>query len=337
MENHGIVLAGNIVADTIKHIDRYPEAGMLSTIGAISRSVGGSVPNMGLALKRMDPAQPVMGVGLVGRDANGDYVLGEMERAGMDVSAIGRTEGVTAFTDVMTAADTHERTFFHARGANARFGPEHIDFTAYRGCGHFHIAYALLLDRLDAPDAEYGTGMARVLAGATAAGFTTSMDVVSEEGGRFGAVVRPSLPHCDSLIINEIEASRIADIPARDGQGMLLARNMEPICRALLALGVRKLVAIHAPEGAWCVQRDGGVTFRPSLRLPAGYIRTTVGAGDAFCAGVLYGLNRGWDAARALDIGAGAAACMLGGNGVQELSFIEQMLTKTPRRNEITP
>ncbi len=329
----GIVLAGNIVVDTIKHIDRFPRPGMLASISSVSRSVGGSVPNMGLTLRRMDPTQRVVGVGLVGDDANGDWVLGEMAAVGMDVSGVARLgDDVTAFTDVMTDSGTKERTFFHARGANAHLGVEHLDFTAYEGCGLFHIAYALLLDALDAPDPEYGTGMARALAIATEAGFVTSMDVVSEEGDRFAAIVRPSLPHCDYLIVNEIEASRIVDIPARDGNGTLLRHNLVAICRALLGLGVRRLVAIHTPEGAWCVEADGTVAVRPSLQLPVGYIRTTVGAGDAFCAGMLYGLHHGWDVAAAMDLGAGAAACLLGGQGVQPLPQIQKMLAQWPRR-----
>ncbi len=329
----GIVLAGNIVVDTIKHIDRFPRPGMLASISSVSQSVGGSVPNMGLTLRRMDPAQRVVGVGLVGDDANGDWVLGEMTAVGMDVGGVARVgDDVTAFTDVMTDSGTKERTFFHARGANARLGVEHLNFKAYEGCGLFHIAYALLLDTLDAPDAEYGTGMARALAMATDAGFVTSMDVVSEEGDRFATVVRPSLPHCDYLIVNEIEASRIVGIPARDGDGALLRDNLVDICRALISLGVRRLVAIHSPEGAWCVQADGTVTVRPSLQLPAGYIRTTVGAGDAFCAGMLYGLQHDWDVADAMDLGAGAAACVLGGQGVQPLSQIQGMLAQWPRR-----
>ena len=36
-----------------------------------------------------------------------------------------------------------------------------------------------------------------------------------------------------------------------------------------------------------------------------------MGAGDAFCAGVLYGAEKGWDLARSIDLGIAAAAASL--------------------------
>lgn len=334
----GIAIAGNIVADSVKIIDSYPQPGMLSSILSVSRSTGGSVPNMAIDLVRMDPQQTVRAVGLIGDDENGEFSVKSMAQAGIDVSGVRAMPGtVTAFTDVMTVQSTGERTFFHARGANSLFAPEHIDFGALADCSIFHIAYALLLDTMDGPDAEYGTVMARVLAEATRRGFLTSLDVVSENGDRFAAVVTPSLPHCDYLIINEIESSRVCGIPARDGQGRLIPTNIEAICRSLMEKGVRRLVAIHAPEGGWALQKDGTMTFRPSLKLPQGWIKGTVGAGDAFCAGMLYALNQGWAVDKALDIGAASAACILnqqGGYGMKPLAEVERMIANMPRRND---
>lgn len=337
MSTKGIVLAGNIVVDYLKKIDSYPSAGMLSSILSVSRSTGGSVPNMGIDLKRMDPKLDVLAVGLVGGDDNGEYATAVMASSGIDVSRVGRVDGeVTAFTDVMTDSRSNERTFFHARGANARFAIEHIDFDSFGGCSIFHIAYALLLDSMDAEDPEYGTVMARALAEAAARGMLTSMDVVSEQGDRFARIVTPSLKHCDFLIVNEIESSRICGIPARDGSGKLMPENIGEICSSLIGKGVRKLVAVHAPEGGWCMEKSGKLTFRPSLKLPAGYIKGTVGAGDAFCAGMLYALNRGDGIEKALDTGAGAAACVLGnqgGFGVKTIGDIEKMIVEMPRRD----
>jgi sugar/nucleoside kinase (ribokinase family) len=325
----GIAIAGNIVADTVKAIDGYPSPGMLSSILSVSRSPGGAVPNMSIDLKLMDPSLEVRALGLVGEDENGEYVVGAMASCGVDVSGVGRAPGtVTAFTDVMADSATNERTFFHARGANSLFSPEHIDFGRLSGCSIFHIAYALLLDSMDKPDAQCGTVMARTLRDVSECGLITSMDVVSEQGERFAGVVTPSLRYCDYLIVNEIEASGICGIPARDAAGKLIPGNIEGMLEALLGLGVRKLAAIHAPEGGWCAERGGSLHHRPSLKLPAGYIQGTVGAGDAFCAGMLYALNRGDGPARALEIGAAAAACILGrqgGFGMKKICEVEAM------------
>ncbi len=335
--NPTIAIAGNLVADTVKRIDRYPSPGMLSSILSIGRSVGGSVPNMSVVIRKLDASQSVKGIGLTGNDENGRYLVDTMAEYGVDTTHVRPIDGVnTAFTDVMTVDATGERTFFHARGANARFSYEHVPFDALGDCSIFHIAYALLLDAMDAPDAEYGTVMARTLAEASRRGLTTSMDVVSEEGDRFAAIVTPSLRHCDYLVVNEIESSRVCGIPARDDGGSLIEGNIPRICRALLDAGVRRLVAIHAPEGGWAMGKDGSFCFRPSLSLPKGWIKGTVGAGDAFCAGFLYATNRGETVERALDLGAAAAACNLSHEGsiegIRPLAEVERMLVEMPRR-----
>jgi sugar/nucleoside kinase (ribokinase family) len=334
----GIALAGHICVDYVKRIDVYPTSGMLGTILSVSRSTGGAVPNTGVALKRIDPELEVLAAGLVGEDDNGSYVLGVLASCGIDITRVGRSAQPTSFTDVMTDARTNERTFFAMRGATAEFGIDHIDFDSFGACSIFHIAYALMLDSMDRPDAVYGTVMARALCEASRRGLLTSMDVVSTQDGRFAAVVTPSLKHCDYFIVNEIESSMICGIPSRDGSGRIIAGNMAPICRALLDMGVRRLAAVHAPEGGWCMEKGGEPIFRPSLRLPEGYIKGTVGAGDAFCAGMLHALNRGESAGRALDIAAGAAACALGGGGafgVKPLSEIQGMLDAMPRRDPL--
>lgn len=329
---NGIVVAGNIVADTVKRIDNYPQIGLLCSIDSIDHIPGGPVPNMAIALKRMDVQADVRAVGLVGNDENGEFLTQAMAGLGVDVSGVQiHPTSFTAFTDVMTVRKTGERTFFHARGANSLFAPEHIRFDSYSGCTHFHLAYALLLDYMDGPDAQYGTVMARVLAEAQRHSLITSMDVVSESGDRFAEVVTPSLRYCDYLIVNEIEASRICGIPARDNGGALLKENIPRILRALTDRGVRRMAVVHAPEGGWGLTRGGDTIFRPSLRLPPGWIKGSVGAGDAFCAGVLYALSRELCTEDALDIGAAAAACVLGGSGadsVKPLCEIKEMIAR---------
>ena len=80
---------------------------------------------------------------------------------------------------------------------------------------------------------------------------------------------------------------------------------------ALLQQGVRELVVIHFPEGALARNRRGEDIWQPALQLPARYITGTAGAGDAFCAGVLWGLHEGWELPRALLTGVCIAAASL--------------------------
>ena len=54
-------------------------------------------------------------------------------------------------------------------------------------------------------------------------------------------------------------------------------------------------MVVHFPEGAFARTRKGEDVWQSSLKLPAKYIAGTAGAGDAFCAGVLWGLHEGWE------------------------------------------
>ena len=59
------------------------------------------------------------------------------------------------------------------------------------------------------------------------------------------------------------------------------------------------------------VDENGNYYEFESLKLPKGYIKGTVGAGDAFCAGVLYAAETDMPLREALKLGACSAAASL--------------------------
>lgn len=300
--SESIVLAGSMLVDNVKMISRWPDKGMLVPISSVKRSVGGAVCNSGIDLKTLDPSIEVKALGRVGCDDAGDFVVSVMQGKGIDCSLVERAEGVaTSFTDVMTVESTGERTFFNMHGADSTLLPEDVD-VAKLGCGIFHFGYLLLLDGMDAPDDEYGTRAARLLAKVRAAGIKTSIDIVSEQSDRFVRIVRPALKYCDYAVINEIEGSLATGVPADDLKG---------ICKGLLDLGVSERVVVHRPECGVTMGRGGDYVEVPSLSLPQNWIKGSVGAGDAFCAGVLYALLKGLDPEYALRLASCAAAMNL--------------------------
>ena len=54
-------------------------------------------------------------------------------------------------------------------------------------------------------------------------------------------------------------------------------------------------MVIHFPEGSYLLSKDGVEILHPSLDLSDDYIVGSSGAGDSFCAGILYGLYQGWN------------------------------------------
>jgi sugar/nucleoside kinase (ribokinase family) len=307
----GITIAGTIAVDNNNIIDQYAEKGMLSNILSSTRGVGGCVPNTLIDLAKIDTSIPLYAYGGIGNDENGEYVLRTLKENGIHVNGVKKYPGeLTAFTDAMIVEATGERTFFTAKGANKVFTYENIDFNSI-GTDMFHMGYAFLMDPFDQEDKEYKTVMAKTLARVQAMGIKTSIDLVSVDNKRFSEMVLPSLKYCNYFIVNEIEAGKTVKINPYCSNGIIDENLIQKICENILEAGVRDLVVIHAPQGGWAMTPDKEFYFVPSLKLPQGYIKGSVGAGDAFCAGMLYSIYNNLPIKESLEIACAAAACNL--------------------------
>jgi sugar/nucleoside kinase (ribokinase family) len=307
----GLLAGGNWIIDQVKMIDVYPQPEQLANIRSQSQGTGGAAYNVLVDLARSGTPFPLFAAGLVGQDALGEHILATCRQHKIDVHHLGNTpKAPTSYTDVMTEQGHGRRTFFHARGANALWRGDDLDFNKINA-RLFHLGYLLLLDALDEPDPRFGTKAARLLAQAQAAGIKTSADVVSEDSDRFARIVNPALKHVDYCILNEIEAGKTTGFKIREPGGRLDTVALRHAAGALLQQGVGELVVVHFPEGAFARTRKGDDFWQAALKLPPKYIAGTAGAGDAFCAGVLYGLHEDWDLQRCLLTGVCIAAASL--------------------------
>jgi sugar/nucleoside kinase (ribokinase family) len=332
----GLLAAGNWVVDQVKMIDVYPQRDHLATIRAQSQGTGGSPYNVLISLARLQAPFPLLAAGLVGDDALGRGIFADCRRHSIDTRALRSTPlAPTSYTDVMTEDGNGHRTFFHHRGANALWDGAGLGFKKTKA-RIFHLGYLLLLDSLDVPDAKFGTKAAALFRQAQLAGLKTSVDVVSEDSDRFARIVLPALKFIDYCILNEIEAGKTTGFEIRNGAGALNTVSLRHAAGVLLQRGVRELVVIHFPEGAFARTRKGEDFWQPSVDLPARYIAGTAGAGDAFAAGVLLGLHEGWELQRCLLTGVCVAAASLSHptctGGVKSLSAALKLSRKFGHR-----
>lgn len=314
----GIAIAGNMIVDILYPISGFPKPGELVTItGDVSRATGGCVCNDIVDLAILDPSLPLTALGRVGDDEAGDFVLQKMrEHPCIDLSQV-RRGGTTSFTLVMADEISKQRSFYQCRGANAEFCEADINWDALNA-DLLHIGYILLLDALDAPDEEYGTKMARLLHTARQRGIKTSIDVVSEAGERFRHIVGPALKYTDYCIINELEAQATTEVELVDADGKLIRENLPAALKRMKQMGVTTWAVIHCPEGGFGLDENDKFVQVEGLKLPEGYIKGSVGAGDAFCSGVLYAAWKGLPMAQGLELGTAAAACSLSQPGATE-------------------
>lgn len=288
----GITCAGNWIVDRVKIIDAWPREERLANVLEEHRGGGGGAHNVCVGLARMAAPFPLRAVGVVGDDEDGRWLLTEAFQNRIDISGLHKTkEAATSYTDVMTVRSSGRRTFFHSRGANSLLRGAHVEWGTSK---ILHLAYLLLLDGLDAE-------APRLLRRARAEGVRTSVDLVSaDERARYKDVVLPCLEHADYLFLNEIEAGHCV------GREL---KTSEDLRQAAGELWRDNLVVIHTPEGAFAKSKEGEL-WLPSKKVEK--VVSAVGAGDAFAAGVLYGLHEGWPVQQALDLGHLAAAACLG-------------------------
>ena len=276
----GIAVAGNMIVDMLYPISNFPKPGELVTVtGDLSRSTGGCLCTDIVPLAKLGPA--------------------------LDLQYV-KAEGTTSYTLVLADDTTKQRTFYQCRGANAAFCQADIPWDKLEA-DILHIGYILLLDTLDEEDPEYGTKMARLLRQAQSRGIKTSIDVVSEAGD-----------DTDYCVINEVEASATTGIPLRTESGELIRENFPAALKAMKELGVSTWAVIHCPEVGCGLDENNHFVEVPSLKLPKGWIVGTVGAGDAFCSGVLYGAWKGMSLKQSIELATGAAACSLRQAGATE-------------------
>ena len=307
----GICVAGNMVVDIFYPTQGWPKQGQLVHIqDGISRATGGCVCNVIIDLAKLDPEMKLYALGRNGKDAEGDLIMEQLRAyPNIDTQNI-VCDGISAFTLVLADQISKERTFFTYLGANARFTEDDIDWDKL-DCDLLHIGYILLLNALDQEDPEYGSKMARLLHHAQQRGIKTSVDVVSEASDRFQRLVVPALKYTDYCIINEIEAGQTTGIPLRNENDELIRENIPKALKRIKELGVSTWAVIHSPEGGFGLDENDNYVERESLHLPEGYIKGSVGAGDAFCAGVLCGAEKGEALDSAIELGIASAAASL--------------------------
>lgn len=310
-DRRGLAGIGTWIMDHVRMIDVWPEEQTLANVYGEELSGGGLAHNLVVDVAKFDLGTPLEGVGFVGDDDDGRRILELCRSLDIDCTHLLVTpDAPTSYTEVMTVRSSGKRTFFHSRGANNLVAYDNIPFDKIRS-RIAHLGYLLLMDGIDAEDAEFGTVAAKILHRLQQEGIKTSIDTVSELSERFGTLIPPALKYTDYVILNEFEAGQTtghAILP----DDRLAPQALRDSALTLLDMGDSELVVIHMAIGAYALTRDGKEYFQPALDLPDDYIQGGAGAGDAFCAGVLVGLHESWDLQEGLRFGTCAAAACLG-------------------------
>ncbi|CAM3715831.1 carbohydrate kinase family protein (plasmid) [Agrobacterium radiobacter] len=314
-QQNGIACAGNWIVDVVHTASHWPNKGDLVRLSGRHIGVGGGAANVLTDLASFDAPFPLAAIGCVGPDANGDIIRAHCEKIGVQTSGLLSVAGTLTAYDEVISVPGDSRTFFYHGGANDIFnvGDVPVEDLAADGYRIFYLGYLMLLGELDRLREDGTTGASLLLQRVRDAGMITCVDLVSDSNPAFRTIVAPSLPHCDYLIVNEIEAGRASGMTVRGPKGELLHDQLVQASEGLIAAGVKQAVVIHAPEGALWAGVHSEALWIPSKPVSPDKIVSPVGAGDAFCAAVVYGIHENWPNRKTLEIAHLAAVACLGG------------------------
>lgn len=275
-----VLCAGIVVADAIASpVDHIPEPGVVNLVDSVQLATGGCALSTATALARLGVRTAVCG--RVGRDLLGRVLLEEAASRGLDTHGLHPCDELTSASLVLDRSDG-ERTFLHNPGASGALTSEDVERAVERTRPRLlHIGGALVMPALD------GEPLAEALAAARAAGIATSLDPVHDATGRWDRL-HAALPHLDAICPNLTEARGIT------------GRHTPAECAAWLrAGGVEKVAIKLGRDGAYALD-EASAEHVPPFAVRA---KDETGAGDAFAAGLIYGLLRNWPLRRAVRLG----------------------------------
>jgi sugar/nucleoside kinase (ribokinase family) len=275
MPKFDVLIPGEINPDLILSGDVVPAFGQVEKlVDSAALTIGSSSVITACGMARL--GLMVAFIGVCGDDLFGRFMLDEMKMRGIDTSAViidpDRSTGLTVILN-----KRNDRAMLTHPGAISDLRAENVTDDLLRQSRHLHVASYFLQTTLQ-------PSLSNLFRRAHALGLTTSLDTNWDPSGQWIGVSQ-LLPLTDIFFPNENEA--IAITGARTGG------------QALKQLG--KLTGIVAmkrgAEGALACQGEQTVSARA---LCCDHVVDTVGAGDTFDAGFLYGFLNGWSLERSL-------------------------------------
>lgn len=277
MSKYDLLVAGEINPDLIlSAVDMRLQFGQVEQlVESASLTIGSSSVIFACGAARL--GMEVAFLGIVGEDLFGRFMLDEMQQRGIDISPVLIDPNIsTGISVIFTAGE--DRAILTYAGAMSALAPEHISDGLMGQCRHVHIASYFIQTKLQ-------PHIAGIFEHARSLGLSTSLDTNWDPSERW-AGVGEALKHTSVFFPNRAETIALT------GEG--------DIDKSLLLLS-KQADVVAVKNGS-----EGGIAQRgeEKVKVPAPDVKVvdTVGAGDSFDAGFIYGYLQDWPLERCLRI-----------------------------------
>ncbi|NMA95740.1 MAG: carbohydrate kinase family protein [Clostridiales bacterium] len=303
-----VTCLGILVADAIaKPVTEIPDSGKLSLVDQIELHTGGCATNAAIDLIRM--GMPVSIVGKVGNDGFGRFLQASLVDEGVDVRGLKMDDDSNTSASIVLVSEDGERSFIHCLGSNATFDESDIDYGIIKESKILFVAGALLMPNFD------GEPTARVLKWAKDNDIYTVLDTAWDSTGRWMKAIGPCLPYLDLFMPSIEEAKMLTD-----------EDDVDIMADVFLEMGAKNVVIKMGHKGCFIKNHSE----RYELPVFDVEVVDTTGAGDAFVAGFITGLLKGWDLKKsgiyANAVGAHCVMEMGASNGIRSLDEIVEFI-----------
>lgn len=263
-----ILVAGEINPDLILSGDVEPAFGQVEKlIESATLTVGSSSVIFACGAARL--GLKVAFIGRCGDDAFGGFMLDEMSKRGVEIGNVILVPGQSTGLSVILNRGVDRAILTHL-GLIPALSEQDVSDALLRQARHLHVASYFLQDALR-------PGLSRLLGRARSLGLTTSLDTNYDPSEAWEGVL-DLLPFTNVFLPNEAEACSLAREDDVEIAAEKLSARVETLAIKLGAMG-----AIGV--------RNGQKVRTASIPVE---VVDTVGAGDSFDAGFIYGYLNDW-------------------------------------------
>lgn len=293
-----ILVAGEINPDLILSGDVTPEFGQVEKIvDSAALTIGSSSAIFACGAARLGLS--VAFIGVCGDDVFGRFMLDEMQKRDVNIdNVIVRANGSTGLSVILNQSS--DRAILTHLGLIADLQASDIADNLIQQARHLHVASYFLQTKLQ-PD------LPNLFRRAHQLGVTTSLDTNYDPSAQWLGFDE-LLSLTDVFLPNQIEALSITQADDIESAAKQLAQKTRLVAIKLGADGALAVERTPRPEG-----EELGVSEIIRSDSISVQVVDTVGAGDSFDAGFLYGYLNQWPLAKSLRLG-----CICGALSTQQ-------------------
>ena len=278
-----VIVLGSLHYDIMMDAPDRPRKGETVTGRSWRPKCGGKGGNQAVAAARQGARSRMLGA--IGRDAFGDTLLANLDKAGVDRTGVAVLEGAASGMSVAIFDDEGDYGAVIVSGANLMIAPDQCGAAQLRG-GHVLVLQNEISEAINraAAAAARRLGLKTILNAAPARSFRTDLPIL-----------------VDILVVNAIEAEMLG------GGAVTSIASASTAARALLGQ-FSSVVVTAGGDGVAYADRDGREHLVPPIRVK---VASTHGAGDTFVGTLAGDLAAGAAILPALEAANRAAAALV--------------------------